>query len=265
MKRCLVLALVLRVAVSAHASGSWAGEFILDFTDPNSVCENELIWSPQDKVKQTDKGLLFSSQSLNAYIDFELMTKPYAIGLSWRPTSAVRVDVDLTPVGEEMLYGRMTLNPSFYRLYVRYSPDLTHWSSWHALQNLHTDRQAEKEAGKHQFRLQLQVPQKERKAYTDYLYQYMRMDVPWQSDEEAMAEWILSKEPDFFARHIPFIGYIQFLCEASMRANLPLAEMKIGYSWVVGGLHMPPKDPTVSQGRDFIPWRYKAPDAKPLP
>ncbi len=82
MKRCLVLALVLRVAVSAHASGSWAGEFILDFTDPNSVCENELIWSPQDKVKQTDKGLLFSSQSLNAYIDFELMTKPYAIGLS---------------------------------------------------------------------------------------------------------------------------------------------------------------------------------------
>lgn len=263
MKNCLILAMVLGVAVSAHAIIFGGDDIVVDFSDPNSVSENETIWSPQDKVQQTDKGLLFSSQTPNASVDFELMTKAYAIGLSWRPTSAVRVNVELTPVGEEILFNQMTLNPSIYTVYVRYSSDLVHWSSWHVLQNLQTDRQAEKEAGKHQFRLQLQIPRKERKAYTDYRAQYSRMDVPWPSDEEAMAEWILTQEPDFFARHIPIVGYIQFLCEASMRANQPLAEIKIDTGWGVSGWHMPPKDMNVFQDRFSNPWRFKAPDAIP--
>ncbi|MBL7214372.1 MAG: hypothetical protein ISS71_01705 [Phycisphaerae bacterium] len=260
MKSRMLFVFVLVIIFSAQGVIIISDEFTVDFTDPNAIREHTVTWTPQKKVQQTDEGLVFPNPSNATSVDFGLLTKPYAIGLSWRPTYGATLGVELTPLGEETKFSGGTLHPSFYSVYVRYSPDLKNWSSWHALQDKHPDWQARKKAGIHQFYIQLQVPHKERQKYNDYFSQYLKMDVPWQSDEEAMVKWMLTKEPDFFKKHIPFIGYIQFLCEASMWANQPLSQMKISIGWGVGGLHSLPKDESVYKNRDNIPWRYKSPD-----
>lgn len=261
----IVLGAVLAMSVSAHARIVHIDRVAIDFTDPNSVGEHGLFWTPHKHVQQTDTGLVFANASNNASVDFGLLTKAYAIGLSWRPTYGVGLGVDLSPVGEETKYSGGTLHPTYYSVYVRYFTDMKNWSSWHAMQDKHPDLKSRKKAGKHQFNIRLRVPQKERKEYTEYLYKYMKMDVPWTSDEEAMVKWILTKEPDFFKKHTPFIGYIQFLCEGGMLANQPLSEMKIDISWGVGGMHSPPKDGTDYKNRKNSPWRYKASDTNLSP
>lgn len=40
---------------------------------------------------------------------------------------------------------------------------------------------------------------------------YSRLDVPWVDDEEAFAKWLLARNPNFFERSLPFIGYLEFL------------------------------------------------------
>lgn len=260
MKACVAFVFALIVSLPVHAVIMVNDEFTVNFSDPNSIREHGVIWTPHEKIQQTDKGLLFSDPSDATSVDFGLMTKPYAIGLSWRPTYGVGLDVELSPLGEEKPYSGGTLRPSFYAVYVRYSPDLKNWSSWQVLQDKHRDWQERKKAGKHQYHVQLRVPDKEREEYNSYYSRYSKMDVPWTCDEEAAVKWILTQEPDFFKKYIPFIGYIQFLCETSMRANQPLSEMKISIAWGVGGLHSIPKDESVYKNRDNTPWRYKVPD-----
>lgn len=262
MRKIAFVIFALIITGAAQAVIMCNNEFTIDLAEPNSVSKNGLVWEPADKVRQTAEGLIFKNDAPNTSVDFNLMTKAYPIGLSWRPTSAATLGVELTPLGKQTEYNGMTLQPSFYTVYVRYSPDMKNWSSWQAMQDQYADWQQRNEAGKYQYKLQLQVPQKERQAYNDYYTRYMRMDVPWQSDEEAAVQWILTQEPDFFERHIPFVGYIQFLCETSMRANQPLSEMKISIGWGVGGLHSAPQDESVYKNRDNIPWRFKASDEK---
>lgn len=261
MKTYLLFIAAFAMVAAAQAAIMVNDEFTIDMADSNSVSEHGLVWMPHDKVKQTGQGLIFEYPSPNASVDFYLLTKAYPIGLSWRPTYSANLGVELTPLGKEIKHNKMTLHPSFYTVYVRYSPDMKNWSSWHALQDKHKDWQQRNEAGKYQYNTRLQIPRKERKEYNDYYTQYMKMDVPWQSDEEAAVKWILSQDPEFFNKHIPFIGYIQFLCETSIRANQPLTEMKLSISWGVGGLHSPPKDKSIDQNRN-IPWRFKATDEK---
>jgi hypothetical protein len=262
MRKIAFVILVLAATVTAEAVIFSGDEFMIDLAEPNSVTEHELVWEPADKVKQTDDGLVFKNDAPNTSVDFCLLTKAYPIGLSWRPTSAATLGVELAPLDKDIEYDGMTLQPSFYVVYVRYSPDMKNWSSWHAMQDQYRDWQQRNEAGKYQYKLRLQVPQKERKAYSHYVSQYSSMDVPWKSDAEAAVKWILTQEPDFFEKHIPFIGYLQFLCETSMRANQPLSEMKISIGWGVGGLHSIPKDESDYRIDLNTPWRLKAVDEK---
>lgn len=242
MRKIAFTIFILIIAARAQAVIVMQYEFSIELSDANSIAEHGLVWEPADKVKQTAEGLILKNDAANTSVDLNLFIKAYPIGLSWRPTYGATLGVELTPLGKEQTFSGGTLYPSLYSVYVRYSPDMKNWSSWHAMQDRYRDWQQRNEAGKYQYSLQLQVPQKERQAYNEYLMRYMRMDVPWQSDEEAAVQWILTQEPGFFEKHIPFIGYIQFLCETSMRANQPLSEIKINIGWGVGGLHSAPKD-----------------------
>lgn len=208
---------------------------------------------PQEKVKQTEEGLIFEKTTPITTREFFLLTKAYPIGLSWRPTYGAKLDIELTPP-----------RPS-YSVYVRYSPDMKNWSCWHSMQEKHHGWIAVKQAGSNQSYIQLQIPQKERKEYLDYLRQHMKMDVPWGGDEEAVVNWILTQEPDFFEKQIPFMGYIQFLCESSVRDGQFPPKMKVSIKWGVGGLMSGPQDESVFKKRDNIPWRFKASDEKNKP
>ena len=85
------------------------------------------------------------------------------------------------------------------------------------------------------------------------------MEVPWASDEEAAVKWILKeKNPNFLEEDIPFVGYLQFRYESSLRGGERLKGIKINASYGVGGLHSTPNDESVYKDQDG-PWRFKTP------
>lgn len=102
------------------------------------------------------------------------------------------------------------------------------------------------------------VTSTDRAAYHKHLSEYFRLDVPWTSDEEATAKWILEKAPDFFEKHLPFVGWLQFRYEPARSGEVLVQRIAVRTSWAVGGAHAGPRDEGVEkshQGR----WRFKAP------
>jgi hypothetical protein len=111
--------------------------------------------------------------------------------------------------------------------------------------------------GSWKFAGQIGIPQKERKSYQDLLEQYHRMDVQWTSDEEAAVKWILTKDPNFFSRQIPFIGYLQFLFETTLNGGQRIEKIKSDVAYGVSGLSTIPKDKHAEEGRN-VPWRFRS-------
>lgn len=73
--------------------------------------------------------------------------------------------------------------------------------------------------------------------------EWWKTDPIWSSDETEFCEWLIKKDPDFFAKQMPFIGYIQVRVEKmSVNNTQNLKSITIGYSWAVGGLQSIPKD-----------------------
>ena len=83
------------------------------------------------------------------------------------------------------------------------------------------------------------------------------LDVPWTCDEEAMANWITKKDPDFFREHRPFVGYVQVLFEGDFWGGQRVNRLEVSAAWGVGGVASVPKDKNAEKDRDG-PWRFKA-------
>jgi hypothetical protein len=139
-------------------------------------------------------------------------------------------------------------------VYARYSADRTHWSSWQVLQQGAAGTW-NPEPGRHYY-CTMQVPLLERESYNGYSSEYMEMDVPWRSDEYALCRWIEDEHPGFFLENIPFIGYVEFLYEASFRGGRRLESFTAEIAYAVSGLHCPPEDDSVYQDRDLLPWSF---------
>jgi hypothetical protein len=108
------------------------------------------------------------------------------------------------------------------------------------------------------FRGTLRVPYREQARYTELRLEYSRRDdVPWSSDEEALVKEILKREPAFFEKSTPFIGYVQFLYETQLRGGQRMQGLKVEVNWFVGGPHHAPKDESAYKVRN-VPWRFKA-------
>jgi hypothetical protein len=121
------------------------------------------------------------------------------------------------------------------------------------------DASAKEGAATQVFRGTLRVPYREREGYDKLRLEYARRDdVPWGSDEEALVKDLLGREPKFFERSTPFIGYVQFLCEAQLPGGHRLMGLDVEVGWFLGGKHQPPKDEETRKGRE-VPWRFKAP------
>jgi hypothetical protein len=75
--------------------------------------------------------------------------------------------------------------------------------------------------------------------------------------------WILSREPDFFEKQLPFIGYVQFRFEAQFHGGQRIRSLRAEVSYVMSGMYVEPKDEDSIQRaretlRDPIPWRFEA-------
>jgi hypothetical protein len=145
-----------------------------------------------------------------------------------------------------------TLAPSLGRAYVRYGPDTQHWSSWQALTRL------EPASGElnDRFKGTVAVLEKDQEPYSVLVGEYSRRDVPWPSDEDAAVRWIVARDPEFFSRNIPFMGYVQVLLETTLHGGQRIARLTTHASWGVSGLRTLPRDGRSSDGSGG-PWRYR--------
>jgi len=225
--------------------------FTLDFTKPEEV-KNKATWNRADNVFLSKEGLGFNGPDKSS-LDFRIeSTEPVAVGWSWRPVIAVSITATLEPPGQFKIEGTGTTYPSG-QLYARYSPDGKHWSSWH---NLPVQGPEPGKKPQQRYAGTLRVPYKEQDAYRRLVEEYSRMDVPWASDEEAAVRWILQKDPKFFEKSLPLVGYVQFLYETSLRGGQRIERIRFELSYGAGGKHSPPKDQGVYKTRDG-PWRFK--------
>jgi hypothetical protein len=230
-------------------------EFDIDFTNPIDA-PTKATWSKPDRLTISKDGLGWEGGDPNAYWESWIKTEPVALGVSWRTPSAISVQLTIRPLPSELtLNSGQKYTPDIGSAYVRYSPDLTHWSTWQVLQRVEPQSIRENALPGRIFGGKIQVPSRNRERYQELLQEYARRDVPWESDEEAAVDWILESDPQFFAKQIPFIGYAEFLFESGIRSGQRIRSLKAEISYGMSGMHTLPKEPRFQLGRD-VPWRF---------
>jgi hypothetical protein len=257
VRRFLAVSFVVGLAMSSRGTIEDLKQISIDFTNL-ATATNEATWSPPDNLTVTKDGLGWDGEGASVR-DGWIQTKPLALGLSWRPPFAVNVRVSIQPPPVEItLNDGQKYKPYGGDVYVRYSPDRKHWSSWQALQSTEAQLPEEKKTPGRYFSGAVRVPYRERERYGELLSDYSRLDVPWKSDEEAVVRWILERDGDFFSRQIPFIGYIQFMFESSLYGGQRIRSLRAQVAYGMSGIHSPPKDESVRKEREGAPWRFDA-------
>lgn len=251
------IALAGLVASSAGASILGRKSLAIDFTNASDA-KAKATWSEPDKLSITTNGLGRDGGAASS-LDGWIQTIPLALGLSWRPPYAISVRVSIQPKPAEFfLNSGQKSTPYAGDVYVRYSPDLQHWSTWQVLLASEPHSNQEKQKPGRHFRGKVRVPYSERDQYGRLISEYAKLDVPWKSDEDAAVRWILEKEPDFFTKQLPFIGYVQFRYEAGFYGGQRIRSFQADVSYAINGFHSLPKDKEAYKDRDSRPWSFRA-------
>lgn len=233
---------------TCHSEMMGLNTLTINFDDANDA-KAKAAWS--HGLDLNTKGLGWKGKE-GSTRDYWVRTIELATGLYWRPTcfAAITVDINVVPQSSPANIDQSrTMSP--VHVFVRHSPDTKHWSSWQLMPST-----AIKDSKCHSTGF-IEIPNMDQEKYTRYLMEYQRLDVPWASDEEAGVKWILQRDPNFFATSLPFIGYIQVLCEGS-NEGFRFSKLTITAQWSSGGLHISPKNHDMSYIDDMTPWRYRA-------
>ena len=104
----------------------------IDFTNASDA-RSKATWFKPGKVTVSKDGLGWDGEAV-ASRDGWIQTKPLAVGMSWRLPTGVSARVSIHPLpAEVVLSNGQKTTPYGGDVYVRYSPDLEHWSSWQVL------------------------------------------------------------------------------------------------------------------------------------
>lgn len=216
-----LLILFLFCFFEVKATIHMSGEEKIIFT--SAKIQKEVSWSKWFSL--TENGLeteqLPVGQSRNVWI----LTHPFPIGLSWRPPTSSNFYVSLDGEFAEP------------QIYIRYSCDKINWSTWYSFNKI--DRKTEERFG--QFKSEISIPYSLDK-YKTLMREWWKTKPVWSSDENEFCEWVIKKEPDFFEKEFPFIGYVQVLIDYNFTRFAKIESLKIGYTWVVSGLQSFPQD-----------------------
>jgi hypothetical protein len=247
----VVVGVAAVVGTTADAGVAGMQQLKLDFTKADVA--KQVSWTKSANLKLGPKGLVHDAGA-GEMVDLTLQTtEPFATGMSWRPAHSVSVGAAITPVASPIkLPNGQTHTPYAGRMFARYSPDAKHWSSWHVMS------QAPEAGGGYRYRGELAVTNQDAAAYGELVAKYATLDVPWRSDEDAAVRWIVASQPDFFAKHLPFVGYVQFLYEGSLYGGQRIERIDFDVAYGIGGAHYPPKNPK-DRDKHTGPWRYRAP------
>lgn len=224
-----------------------------DLTNSETAVK-QLRWNDASTVKVTEKGLYWDGPS-DRRRDVRIESiNPIAVGWSWRTVSWVGITVHVDSIGPIDFYSAAR-DAAHASLLLRYSCDRKNWTDWAPL-----DPQAAGASAKSPSRIAgtIDVPKAEFEAYQALITRYTHLDVPWPSDEEAAAKWILQQDPKYFERHKPFVGYLQFAVATRLAGSTPIRSISVHIVCQAGGMHMPPKDKSTYEGRMELPWRFTA-------
>ncbi len=238
----------------------------IDFTHEADAAA-KAAWS--DTVDVGPEGLGRDGETASSR-DGWIQTKPLAVGLWWRPgpSAGLRLELSPAPAPITLANGQVS-TPWGGALFARYSADRIHWSDWQAVDRERaaapaTDAPAASTApGSLRFAGTLGVPDRERQAYLRHRETYATLDVPWTSDEEALCRWIEAKDPEFFARSIPFVGYVEFLFENGFHGGWRITSLKAEVSYGISGMAAIPRDPGADRANDRSPWRFAGKSSAP--
>jgi hypothetical protein len=216
----------------------------LDFTSPDIV--KQVSWTPTRSVKLGSNGLFLDLPSRMGIGQFQLQTtEPLALGVYWQAVRGASIWASLTPVdtGQAVLF-------------VRYSVDAKHWSTWQSLSRPSTESRCLPTYPQCQvFTGELAVPHQQSEEFDQLCGQYASQHRGEVTDEEECAQWIVQSQPDFFATHLPVIGYVQFLYEKRMLSGGERIEhlnFHLGFAYG-SNFHDPGHAPPGT------PWRFRAP------
>lgn len=254
MKPAIILSLFVLGSVPTNCFGQILvmNTFTINFTKPDDA-KKKATWSDPAKLTITDQGLGWDAAE-NALREGWIQTTPLAVGYSWRPTQSVSVRVEISPPPKTItLPNGQQSTPGPGSVFVRHSPDGSHWSSWQLLN--HAD---DKKGTVRGFSGRVAIPHRDRAEYERLAEEYRTLDVPWKSDEEALATWIVKQRPDFFRDHQPFIGYVQLLFEESFWGGRRIARFEAQTSFIVNGGSFIPRDKDAKKDRNG-PWRFRTP------
>lgn len=207
----------------------------VDFTNDKDA-RAKAEWSIPDGGNINDHGCGCDKRDCG---DWWIETKPMAIGLYWRPTASARITVKIMGEGK-------TEGPPQLTVYARYSSDFKHWSSWQMLSG------DEKQTAPWLFKGDMSVPNRERQKYENYLKTYQDGDNYNSAGEEALAQWILHREPKFFEQNMPIVGYIEFLFEGPTTGPWRIKRFEAEVVWGISGFGSPNNDLKTR-------WRFRAP------
>ena len=247
MKKYVLFAVLalLFFTFKAQADILLAGSENIIFS-PDKISK-DVTWSP--RLSLTENGLSSPALPANQSQDVWLQTHAFPIGLSWRPPSSAsfRIFFDGT-LNEDSMWGKA-------RIFIRYSCDKDHWSTWYE-----ADKSEEKNKdGLPVYKGKIWLPESSRQKYNDLMSDWWKTKPIWASDENEFSQWLVKKEPDFFSREFPFIGYVQVRLEKmSINSSQQIKSLTADYSWAVGGISAIPEDKSKVRKNTDDPWFFTA-------
>jgi hypothetical protein len=196
--------------------------------------------------------------------DVWVESAPVPAGLAWRPPRVVSVELFVEGTGDP---GVATVG--LVEAYVRHGCDLVHWSSWQLLgtdpEGPYVKSGTPAEPGGApvllRFHGDVGVPSTATREWYDRHDAWVATGPDWASDDDEYARWLAAKDPTFFTRNLPFVGWMQFRVEwesLSMRVRLTALHARLG--WSVGGGAARPK--VAKPGKDRKNWSL---DLRPRP
>lgn len=214
----VALALLLIAAITAPAQFFSIDTVKIPFA-PAKVPDG-VTWSPSVSLK--DGGLFAEKLPSNRSAEVWVQSQPISAGMSWRPPTSAAIKLEIESGAEDFTY----LNA-----YFRYSCDRVHWSTWYNLRSTKPQHGAVASV----YEGDLSIPRMAQEQYRAKMQEWWKTNPPWSSDEHELSLWIISQDADFFARELPFIGYVQVRIEGETR-GLQLKSMSVTVSAAVSGL-----------------------------
>ena len=196
LKFVVLLGLLILSATAAQAQFFFSDTVKLQFA--GAKVPEGVTWSPSVSLK--DSGLYSEKLPPNMAREVWVQSQPISAGMSWRPPTSTTIRLEVEAGAEEFTY---------LHAYFRYSCDRVHWSTWYNLYSLKPQHGIAASV----YESNLSIPRLVQGQYYAKMQEWWKTNPAWSSDEHELALWIVSQDPDFFARELPFIGYVQVRIE----------------------------------------------------